>query len=453
MKIRALGILIFVGYTLLFTACSERKYFEPYALNGIYKFTKKLPAKIVAANRNTALLKNGVSISSGGITNLRLKKHESFLGESNGYYIVVNSCEYLTLVPKDAAPDIAKTLKQKREKKEAARLKEDEAIAKGAGDELALDADELEAKRLASEADKKEADKEIGKEADKNEIEKGVGKESIRERSKEERLERTYTISTDNKEAFYIPTKTCAIAVSISDDKKAAMVLIDNTIALYDFANSRQLFSTSNINPLAINQLVATPEFLDTMILYPTLDGRIIVVNKAAHTVVKNLLIGDLPYFNNILYLYTNDRVLIALNQKRLIAIKDGKEYTYEATFRDAKYYKGHIYALTLDGDVLELDENLEVTNHILLPYATLSGLIFDKGYLYTVDIKGTIIKIELKTFDVSSYKTNLKAKRNLFYTNDMLYYDKYIIDFAHMRPKKIYIPPKKLRRKKANYE
>lgn len=240
-------------------------------------------------------------------------------------------------------------------------------------------------------------------------------------------------INKENQNSILIPTDTCALSASIKDDK-LAVVFADNSTNIYNITTKNILFSQKGTPSIAINSLVSAPIFLDTLVVFPTLDGRLLVVDEKSFNVVRNIIINSEKFFNDVIYLVVDGENMFAATPKRIVSIISGREFNYDADIRDILYDKGHLYILTLEGQIIQLDKTLRETNKIKLPFATLNAIVITGDKLYTIEKNGYLIELNTKDF---SYKVieikgafgKMKLNKINFYDKNRIYYDKYYID------------------------
>lgn len=245
-----------------------------------------------------------------------------------------------------------------------------------------------------------------------------------------------FILNKDGKELNSFKFEFMPVSASLRDNI-LAVVLADNTSILWDTNTNEGLFSHKSSIVYTINSKSASPLFLDTMIIFPTLDGRLIVVSLNNFKIIRNVTIGSGSYFSNIIYLalgenannasaLNNPNLIVATNNK-LVSIVGGKEFNYSANINDILYTNNKIYILSLEGEVIELDLLLNELNKKKFQFATLSGIIISDS-IYTLESQGYLIKIEPNGFIDSIYKINIDEYKNSFYTNDVIYYDNQII-------------------------
>ncbi|WQS07712.1 plasmid stabilization protein [Helicobacter pylori] len=388
--------LILLIALIVFSGCNTRKYFKPakYQIRGEASFSNRLQESIVSSNRNGAVLKNGAVIGRDGLTQLRIGKNfnyaSSFLNESQGFFILAQDC--LNKIDK-------KTSKSK--------------VAKSEETELKL---------------------------------KGVGSE-VQDKACHQ-VELIGSNPNASQKSIVIALETFALSASVKGNL-LAVVLADNSANLYDITSQKLLFSEKGSPSTTMNSLMAMPIFMDTVVVFPMLDGRLLVVDyvHGTPTPIRNIVINSEKFFNNITYLIVDGNNMIASTGKRILSVVSGQEFNYDGDIVDLLYDKGTLYALTLDGQILQMDKSLRELNSVKLPFASLNTIVLNHNKLYSLEKRGYVIEVDLNDFNsyniykipsIGSFKlfSSNRLDKGVFYDKNRVYYDRYYLDYNHFKPK-----------------
>ncbi|ETD22823.1 hypothetical protein [Helicobacter macacae] len=380
---------------VVFLGCSSKKFYTPAKVDGEIIFSQSLPTPIAQNNRYVATLKDGSLLTQSGFVpiNKQIKeiipKDARFLNESGGYYIFAKGCDEMLLVRASVI------------------------------DESAFDS----------------------------------GTCPIKEEN-----------SACTKEQIKLKTQGCAISASLKGNL-LAFVTTDNTSHIIslesstdfanvdfakdesadkDFKNSgensesyKSVFSQKGSAVLAVNQLIAAPLFLDSVVVFPTLDGRILVVSLQNYETQRNIIVSSEKFFNNIIYLQGDDVRIFAATPKKLISIVSGQQFSYQEDIKDITFANGYLYALTLEGKIAQLDHTLREVNTRKFEYASLEGMSVANNVLYTYEKNGSfIIALDLENFSHKVYQAQdtfgkMMSNKLHFYTKNIFYYNRYYFDFA----------------------
>ncbi|OPG42835.1 plasminogen-binding protein PgbB [Helicobacter pylori] len=381
---------------IVFSGCNMKKYFKPtkHQIKGEAYFPNHLQESIVSSNRYGAILKNGAVIGDKGLTQLRIGKNfnyeSSFLNESQGFFILAQDC--LNKIDK-------KTSKSK--------------VAKTEETELKLKGVEAEVQDKVCH-----------------------------------QVELISNNPNANQQSIIIPLETFALSASVKGNL-LAVVLADNSANLYDITSQKLLFSEKGSPSTTINSLMAMPIFMDTVVVFPMLDGRLLVVDyvHGNPTPIRNIVISSDKFFNNITYLIVDGNNMIASTGKRILSVVSGQEFNYDGDIVDLLYDKGTLYVLTLDGQILQMDKSLRELNSVKLPFASLNTIVLNHNKLYSLEKRGYVIEVDLNDFDsynvyktptIGSFKffSSNRLDKGVFYDKNRVYYDRYYLDYNDFKPK-----------------
>ncbi len=381
---------------IAFSGCNMRKYFKPakHQIKGEAYFPNHLQESIVSSNRYGAILKNGAVIGDKGLTQLRIGKNfnyeSSFLNESQGFFILAQDC--LNKIDK-------KTSKSK--------------VAKTEETELKLKGVEAEVQDKVCH-----------------------------------QVELISNNPNASQQSIVIPLETFALSASVKGNL-LAVVLADNSANLYDITSQKLLFSEKGSPSTTINSLMAMPIFMDTVVVFPMLDGRLLVVDyvHGNPTPIRNIVISSDKFFNNITYLIVDGNNMIASTGKRILSVVSGQEFNYDGDIIDLLYDKGTLYVLTLDGQILQMDKSLRELNSVKLPFASLNTIVLNHNKLYSLEKRGYVIEVDLNDFDsynvyktptIGSFKffSSNRLDKGVFYDKNRVYYDRYYLDYNDFKPK-----------------
>ncbi len=388
--------LILLIALIVFSGCNMRKYFKPakHQIKGEAYFPNHLQESIVSSNRYGAILKNGAVIGDKGLTQLRIGKNfnyeSSFLNESQGFFILAQDC--------------LNKIDKKTSKSKAAKTEETELKLKGVEAEV--------------------QDKVC------------------------HQVELISNNPNASQQSIVIPLETFALSASVKGNL-LAVVLADNSANLYDITSQKLLFSEKGSPSTTINSLMAMPIFMDTVVVFPMLDGRLLVVDyvHGNPTPIRNIVISSDKFFNNITYLIVDGNNMIASTGKRILSVVSGQEFNYDGDIVDLLYDKGTLYVLTLDGQILQMDKSLRELNSVKLPFASLNTIVLNHNKLYSLEKRGYVIEVDLNDFNsynvyktptIGSFKffSSNRLDKGVFYDKNRVYYDRYYLDYNNFKPK-----------------
>ena len=235
-------------------------------------------------------------------------------------------------------------------------------------------------------------------------------------------------LNKDGKELKSFIFEYMPISASLRDNI-LAVVLSNNSFLLWDTNVNEKLFSSNNATSYAINSKVASPLFIDEVVVFPALDGKVVVLNLNNFQILHTIALSSEEYFNNIIYLASSGKNLIIATSNKLMTFIDNKDFSRDLNIIDLLYTNNKIYVLSLEGEVIAFDLLLNELNKVKFQYANLSSIIISDN-IYTLESQGYMIKIDPNNFEDSIYEIDIDEYKNSFYTNDVIYYDDRIIRF-----------------------
>lgn len=380
---------------VVFLGCSSKKFYTPAKVDGEIIFSQALPTPIAQNNRYVATLKDGSLLTQSGFVpiNKQIKeiipKDARFLNESGGYYIFAKGCDEMLLVRASVI------------------------------DESAFDSGTCPIKEENSAC--------------------------TQEQIKLKTQGCAISASLKGNLLAFVTTDNTSHIISLESSTDFANVdLVKEESADKDFENSgensesyKSVFSQKGSAVLAVNQLIAAPLFLDSVVVFPTLDGRILVVSLQNYETQRNIIVSSEKFFNNIIYLQGDDVCIFAATPKKLISIVSGQQFSYQEDIKDITFANGYLYALTLEGKIAQLDHTLREVNTKKFEYASLEGMSVANNALYTYEKNGSfIIALDLKNFSHKVYQAQdtfgkMMSNKLHFYTKNIFYYNRYYFDFA----------------------
>lgn len=206
-----------------------------------------------------------------------------------------------------------------------------------------------------------------------------------------------------------------------------ALVLADNTLLLQDTNTEQILFSQKQPNVSAISDTNANPYFLRDLVIFPTLDGALVIVDYTRLQIVRNVVVGNAPQFNNVSFLDVFNNRLFAATKFRLIAVSPEYISTQDVNVREVLVLRDRVYIFTTDGEVLLCDTNLNIQKRIKFSFAHFLAVAVGQE-LAILEKRGYVIALEpdLESFRV--YQITQDIQMPTFGDTKALYFGAYYI-------------------------
>lgn len=190
------------------------------------------------------------------------------------------------------------------------------------------------------------------------------------------------------------PMKDPIVAASVKDNK-LAIVHSNNTMELIDLDTNKTLFKEYLPISLANDTRIANPLFFGNLILFPTLNGRVLIVSATNNEQIKNIAVDHEHEINNIIELSVieNEQTLIVASSNKIVSISPKEILSKNYRIRDVVVSDKDIYIATIDGQLIKLSSSLQEQAKKKYKYAKFHALAFTNS-LYAVESQGFLINI-----------------------------------------------------------
>jgi hypothetical protein len=222
--------------------------------------------------------------------------------------------------------------------------------------------------------------------------------------------------------------KDVVVAASLKDNK-LALVYSNNTIELIDIKINKTLFKEYLPISLANDTRITNPYFMGGLILFPTLNGKVVIVSAATNESVKNISVDPDNEFNNIISLNVveSTQTLIVASPNKVVSISPKEIIAKSYEVRDIIVKNNDVYLATIDGQIIKLTPNLVEVAKKKYKYAKIHALAFSDS-LYAVESQGYLINLNQDFTDDKIYDFSFDNEERMIAIGNKIYYDsKYI--------------------------
>ncbi len=202
-----------------------------------------------------------------------------------------------------------------------------------------------------------------------------------------------------------------------------ALVMASNELVLVDMNDAKHLLHLKQDNVFVLDSRIAAPYYLGDLIVYPTLDGKLVIVDEKSRKVIRDVVVSNEKFFGNIIYLQVLGDRLVAATKKKVVSINPKSMAFLEEEVKDVIVLENRIFVFTKDGRVILTDADLKVIKERKFPFATFAGTIYG-NYVYMIEKGGYIIATDLDLVSVNVYKLPDPIESYMFTTGDTLYYE-----------------------------
>jgi len=192
------------------------------------------------------------------------------------------------------------------------------------------------------------------------------------------------------------------IASANVKDDILAVLFSDNEMCLYSISQKSLLVKIQGNTPLAVDSRIVNPYFMNDLVLFLTLDGKVVIVNSKLKKKLRTIIVSSEDNFNNIIYFNVIDSRLIAVTASKILSLGE-KEIRVNYEVRNVIYDGKNIFITTKQGEVISLTPNLQVNAKVKFPFAHFLGMISYKDKLYLLEKEGYMIELtkDLLTYTV----------------------------------------------------
>lgn len=222
--------------------------------------------------------------------------------------------------------------------------------------------------------------------------------------------------------------KDVVVAASLKNNR-LALLYSNNTIELLDMNTSKTLFKEYLPLSLANDTRVTNPYFMGNLILFPTLNGKVIIVSSLSNESVKNISVDPENEFNNIISLNVieSTQTLIVASPNKIVSISPKEILSKDFEIRDIIVNKEHVYLATIDGQIIKLTASLNEVAKKKFKYAKIHSLAFTDS-LYAAESQGYLINIDEDFKESIVYKFPFDNEERMIAIGNKIYFDsKYI--------------------------
>ena len=206
-----------------------------------------------------------------------------------------------------------------------------------------------------------------------------------------------------------------------------AMVYSDNSFALYDIKRKKYMLKEYLPESLANDVRITNPVFLTNIVLFPTLNGRVLVVSLKQNKIVKTIVVDANGTFNNIIYLSVINDTLITATSNKIVVVGTNDLNIKDYEIRDVTVHNNDIYLATIDGQLIKLDINLNEIAKKKYKFARFYALAFGTS-LYALESQGFLIKIDENFKHDKIYEFSFDEKDKAIGLDNRFYFgDKYL--------------------------
>jgi len=193
---------------------------------------------------------------------------------------------------------------------------------------------------------------------------------------------------------------------SVKDDV-LAVLFSNNKIALYSISSKNLLLKEQGDAPVVINSKVVAPYFKDNLVIFSTLDGKVVLINLDTKKKLRTAIVSSEDNFNNIIYFNFVNNKIIASTPHKILSLAQ-KELRVKYDIRNVVDDGKNVYISTKQGEIISLTPDLQLNKKVKFPFAHFLGMIMGKNKLYALEKEGYIIELSKDLLEYKIYEADV---------------------------------------------
>jgi len=210
-------------------------------------------------------------------------------------------------------------------------------------------------------------------------------------------------------------------SASLSGDK-LAIVLGSNTVLLLDIKTDKVLYKKSGDKVYAQDSKIAAPYFMTSILIFPTLDGKLLIVDLKKNKLLRDVVVKSERFFSNIIYLDVLGDRLVAATKQRVVSINPKSMAFLDKEVKDVIILEDKVLVFTKDGRVILTDADLKIIKSKKFKFASFVGTIHGE-FIYIVEKGGFLIATDTSLISSNVYEMPDEIVSHVFTTDDKLFY------------------------------
>ena len=199
-------------------------------------------------------------------------------------------------------------------------------------------------------------------------------------------------------------------------------VLQNNNYGIYDFKENRIVYNNEAEKAYAIDRRVANPIRIDKLVVIPTLDGKLVILDLTTRKISKEIFVSTEKSLNNIIFLGTLNNALIAATPHKMISLSSKGKKEYNKEIAEVVIDGGNLFVFQKDGKIVKLDELLSIISEKKFKFAHFSTATVDDRKVYGLEKQGYLIVANRNLSKYRVYNAS-EVEGFTFVSGDKIYY------------------------------
>ena len=234
-------------------------------------------------------------------------------------------------------------------------------------------------------------------------------------------------LDQNSQELYSYKFKAAVLSVALSGDD-LALVLADNTMVLANRSLGIKFSQTLTAAP-AQDSRVASPLFLTNILVFPSLDGKLNILDLATLKITRSVIISNGEFFNNIIYLKIIQDKMIAASPNRVVVVDGNENFSLIEEIRSVLVSDENIFIFAKNGNIIKADFKLNKLLEKKFKFAVYNESDIFNEHLYVFEKTGYLIKSDLNLENVKVYKLSSAVDEDAFMRGGKFYYSNKILN------------------------
>jgi len=211
-----------------------------------------------------------------------------------------------------------------------------------------------------------------------------------------------------------------------------AYILNNNAFGIYRINGDKKVMENRSETTYAIDTRAASPMFIDSLVVMPMLDGKLVVLDSNDPVDAKVIYLSSDKMFNNVIHLSRTGDTMVAATPKKLITLGVDGQMEYRANISDVAVSGSMIYLFTKEGEIIKFNRMLEELARKKFKYAHFAASAALGGKVYALDQQGSLIVLssDLKKYRIYDLG---EVESPVFISGSKLYKDGKIVDLSKL--------------------
>jgi hypothetical protein len=209
-------------------------------------------------------------------------------------------------------------------------------------------------------------------------------------------------------------------------------LLQNNHFGIYDLAKNSIVYNNKAEKALSIDTRIANPLQVDNLVVIPTLNGKLVILDLATFKISKEIYVSTESTLNNVIFLKRLNNTLVSATPHRVISVSNRGKREFKSAISEVLLDEKSIFVFSKDGQVSQLDESLKVKNEKKFKFAHFSVATIDNNKIYALDKQGYLIVANKELTKERTY-TFPEVEEYSFASDGKIYYNGNIIDLSKL--------------------